>query len=120
MTTLDILKAVDAYGGSIAGVEWTSEPSEGHGYAVATLGPSAADRSGRDTRCDVYIRCCGFSSNQAAHTLDLVRAAFTDWRPFPQTRPDVKAEELDCGPLLTSTVPGDSRWSSTLLIRIET
>lgn len=120
MNVYDAMLAVKARGSSIANVEWTSEPTAGHGYAVADYGGSLAQRSGADTRFDFSIRCCGFSEEQAGNTLDLVRDAFTDWRPWPMTRPDVKAEEMDCGPLLPSTVPGDIRWSSTLLIRIET
>lgn len=121
MNVYDVMLAVNSKGATITNVEWTTEPDDGHGYAIADFGGSLAQRSGADTRFDFSIRCCGFSRDQAAKTLDLVRAAFTDWRPCPMSRPDVKAEELDCGPALSSTaVPGDIRWSSTLLIRIET
>lgn len=121
MNVYDAMVAVNAHGAAIANVEWTTEPTTGHGYAIADFGGSLAQRSGADTRFDFSIRCCGFTKDQALNTLKLVRDAFTDWRPWPLTRPDVKAEELDCGPLLSSTaVPGDFRWSSTLLIRIET
>jgi len=117
----DTMVAVNAHGAAIANVEWTNEPDAGHGYAIADFGGALATRSGNDNRFDFSIRCCGFTKDQALNTLKLVRDAFTDWRPWPLTRPDVKAEELDCGPLLSSTaVPGDLRWSSTLLIRIET
>ena len=122
MNVYDVMAVVDAHGATIANVEWTTEPDEGHGYAIADFGGALATRSGNDNRCDFSIRCCGFTKNQALKTLVLVRDAFTNnWRPWPMTRPDVKAGELDCGPVLSATsVPGDLRWSSTLLIRIET
>jgi hypothetical protein len=117
----DAMAAVEAKGATITGVQWTNEPTTGHGYAIADFGGSVGQRSGVDVRFDFSIRCCGFTKDQTINTLKLVRDAFADWRPWPSTRPDVKAEELDCGPLLSSTsVPGDLRWSSTLLIRIET
>lgn len=121
MDVLAAQKVVDAYGASIANVEWTNEPTPNHGYAIADFGGSLATRSGADNRFDFAIRCCGFTKDQALNTLRLVQAAFLDWRPWPDTRPDVKAELLDAGPLLPSSViPNDVRWSSTLLIRIET
>lgn len=121
MNVYDVILAVKSYGESIDDVQWTNDPDPGRGYAIANFAGSLSQRSASDTRFDFSIRCCGFSEVQAGRTLDLVRAAFTDWRPFPMSRPDVKAEELDGGPILPSTaVPADPRWSSTLLIRIET
>lgn len=119
-TVSDVILAVTTKGESIANVQWTNKPTTGHGYAIADFSGMFATRSGADTRFDFAVRCCGFSDVQAGKTFDLVRAAFTDWRPFP-SRPDVKATELDGGPILPSTaVPADPRWSSTLLFRIET
>jgi len=117
----DAIAAVNTHGATITTVQWTKDPTPGAGYAIADFGGSLASRSAGDVRFDFSIRCCGFSIDQALHTLRLVRDAFTDWRPWPSTRPDVKASELDCGPLIpATTVPNDLRWSSTLLIRIET
>jgi hypothetical protein len=116
----DAIVAVNAHGSTIADVQWSNEPDAGHGYAIPDFGGGLAQRSGGDNRFDFSIRCCGFSIEQAVTTLTLVGDAFTDWRPWPTSRPDVKAEELDRGPLIPSSVPGDIRWSSTLLIRIET
>ena len=122
MNIEDVMTAVNTHGALVANVQWTDTPTVGAGYAIADFGGSLATRSAGDTRFDFSIRCCGFTIDQALHTLRLVRDAFTDWRPWsPTPRPDVKATELDCGPLLAATtVPNDLRWSSTLLIRIET
>jgi len=117
---LETLRAVDAKGRTIPAVAWTDAPPNGVGYAILDMGASLAERSGADRRVDVHIRCCGFSREQAASTLDRVRAAFTGWRPFPATRPDVMAAELDCGPAIQdSSVAGAPRWSHTITLRIE-
>ncbi len=115
-----ILAAADGHGRAIAGVQWTDSPDSGRGYALLDMGASRSERSGGDGRHDLHIRCCGFTREQAARTLDLVRAAFTDWRPAPEARPDVMAVELDCGPAIESTsIAGSPRWSHTITFRIE-
>lgn len=97
--------------------------SRGRGYVIIDMDPGrlrysrAAGEPEHDGQWQ--MRVCGSTPSQARRTLDLVRAAFADWRPYSDLRYGT-ARETDAGPeIMDTSEPSDLRWSYTLTYTID-